>query len=82
MDHLGRRKNERRGTDAVTMGQHTFLHLLSGELHVLALFHVELCRTTKRHTGPRQSRQRQLDYRFLVYRQLAVWRPKQTAQRP
>ena len=39
------------GEYAYPMGEHQVLLLLPVELHVLALFHVELCRTTERHTG-------------------------------
>ena len=57
------------------VGKHQVLLYISGELYVLEILHVELCRTTERYTGPGRNRTRKLDYRYSIHRQYACWRP-------
>ena len=47
---------------------------LSGQFHVLALFHVEFRRTPERPSVLWRAHERQLDLRYSVHRQCPLWR--------
>ena len=75
------RRNDH-GEDAYAVGEHQVLLLLSAQLDVLALLHVELCGPTERHPGLRRDRARQLDHGHRLHRQPAHRRPDSAPHRP
>ena len=53
--------------NAFAVGQPPLLPLLPGELHVLALLHVEFCRPSERHSKLRRTRTRPMDHRYSLH---------------
>ena len=69
------------GEDAYAVGEPAILPLLSVQLHVLALLHVEFLRSAERPAGTGRGGARELDHGHPAARQPAAGRPVAVARR-